>query len=70
MRADTRTAWASGTVHGPWAFVLFADGVWSAVWLHALTGLGQGGMDTPALALINEHVDRPRGRPGARSPPG
>jgi MFS family permease len=44
----------------PWAFVLFADGFWSAFWLHALTGLCQGGSYTPALALINEHVGRER----------
>jgi MFS family permease len=44
----------------PWAFVAFADGFWSAFWLHALTGLCQGGTYTPALALINEHVARER----------
>jgi len=44
----------------PWAFVLFADGFWSAVWLHAFTGLCQGGTYTPALALINDHVERSR----------
>ena len=44
----------------PWAFVLFADGFWSAVWLHAFTGLCQGGTYTPALALINDHVERAR----------
>ena len=44
----------------PWVFVLFADGFWSAFWLHALTGLCQGGTYTPALALINEHVERAR----------
>src|SRR5688572_20396261 len=44
----------------PWAFVLFADGFWSAVWLHAFTGLCQGGTYTPALALINDHVGRER----------
>src|SRR5688572_24903846 len=44
----------------PWAFVVFADGFWSAFWLHALTGLCQGGTYTPALALINEHVERAR----------
>lgn len=44
----------------PWAFVLFADGFWSAFWLHAFTGLCQGGTYTPALALINEHVARER----------
>jgi MFS family permease len=44
----------------PWFFVLFADGFWSAFWLHALTGLCQGGTYTPALALINDHVERER----------
>jgi MFS family permease len=48
-------AWAS-----PIAFVLFADGFWSAFWLHALTGLCQGGSYTPLLALINDHVERTR----------
>jgi MFS family permease len=43
--------------------VLFADGFWSAFWLHALTGLCQGGTYTPALALINDNVERAqRGR--------
>ncbi len=40
--------------------MLFADGFWSAFWLHALTGLCQGGTYTPALALINDNVDRSR----------
>jgi len=44
----------------PWAFVLFADGFWSALWLHAFTGLCQGGTYTPALALINDNVGRER----------
>jgi MFS family permease len=44
----------------PWAFVLGADGFWSAFWLHALTGLCQGGTYTPALALINHNVERAR----------
>ena len=44
----------------PWAFVLFADGFWSAMWLHAFTGLCQGGTYTPALALINDHIERAR----------
>src|SRR5207237_8823847 len=44
----------------PWAFVLFADGFWSAFWLHALSGLCQGGSYTPALALINDNVERER----------
>ncbi len=48
-------AWAS-----PIAFVLLADGFWSAFWLHALTGLCQGGSYTPLLALINDNVERSR----------
>ena len=44
----------------PWAFVLLADGFWSAFWLHALTGLCQGGTYTPALALINDNIERAR----------
>jgi MFS family permease len=44
----------------PWAFVAFADGFWSAFWLHALTGLCQGGTYTPALALISDNVERAR----------
>jgi MFS family permease len=44
----------------PWAFVLFADGFGSAFWLHAFTGLCQGGTYTPALALINDNVERSR----------
>jgi len=44
----------------PFVFVALADGFWSAFWLHALTGLCQGGSYTPALALINDHVERER----------
>jgi len=44
----------------PFVFVAFADGFWSAFWLHALTGLCLGGSYTPALALINDHVERSR----------
>lgn len=44
----------------PIAFVLFVDGFWSALWLHALTGLTQGGYYTPVLAMVNEHVERAR----------
>ena len=40
----------------PFLFVLLADGFWSALWLHALTGLCAGGSYTPALALINDNV--------------
>ena len=44
----------------PIAFVLLVDGFWSALWLHALTGLTQGGYYTPMLAMVNEHVERQR----------
>src|SRR4051812_6048466 len=44
----------------PWAFVFFADGFTSALWLHAFTGLCQGGTYTPALSLINDHVAHAR----------
>ncbi len=44
----------------PIAFALFVDGFWSALWLHALTGLTQGGYYTPVLAMVNEHVARDR----------
>jgi MFS family permease len=44
----------------PWAFVLFADGFWSAFWLHALSGLCQGGTYTPALGLINDNIEHSR----------
>ena len=40
-------AWAS-----PLLFVAWADGFWSALWLHALTGLCQGGLYTPVLELV------------------
>ena len=47
----------------PIAFVLLVDDFWSALWLHALTGLTQGGYYTPVLAMVNEHVEpRRRGR--------
>ena len=47
----------------PIAFALLVEGFWSALWLHALTGLTQGGFYTPVLALLNEHVEpRRRGR--------
>jgi MFS family permease len=48
-------AWIS-----PFLFVLFAEGFWSALWLHALTGLCQGGAYTPVVALINDNVGRER----------
>ncbi|HXZ51545.1 MAG TPA: MFS transporter [Burkholderiales bacterium] len=44
----------------PIVFVLFAHGFWSAYWLHLATGLAQGGTYTPALGLVNEHVERAR----------
>lgn len=44
----------------PIAFALLVDDFWSALWLHALTGLTQGGYYTPVLAMVNEHVERPR----------
>lgn len=44
----------------PFLFVYFADGFWSALWLHALTGLTQGWLYTPALAMINDNVPRER----------
>ena len=48
-------AWAS-----PFLFVAFADGFWSAYWLHFLTGLCQGGSYTPMLALVADYVARER----------
>ena len=44
----------------PIAFIALVDGFWSALWLHALTGLTQGGYYTPVLAMVNEHVGRER----------
>jgi MFS family permease len=44
----------------PVLFVVFAHDFWSAYWLHLLTGLCQGGTYTPALGLVNEHVERNR----------
>ncbi len=44
----------------PIVFVLYVDSFWSALWLHALTGLTQGGYYTPVLAMVNEHVERQR----------
>jgi len=48
-------AWASS-----FAFALFAHDFGSALWLHALTGLCQGGSYTPVLALINDNVPAAR----------
>lgn len=48
-------AWVS-----PLFFVAYADGFWSAYWLHLLTGLCGGGTYTPVLALINDNVERAR----------
>jgi MFS family permease len=53
-RAYIATGVAAWTT--PFLFVVFADGFWSAFWLHALTGLCAGGSYTPALALINDNV--------------
>ncbi len=44
----------------PIAFVYLVEGFWSALWLHALTGLTQGGFYTPLLAMVSEHVARER----------
>lgn len=57
-----RTHLASGLLAWitPIFFVLFADGFWSAMWLHALTGLCQGGAYTPVVAMLNDHVARER----------
>ena len=44
----------------PLAFVAFVDDFWSAMWLHALTGLTQGGYYTPVLAMVNDSVGRER----------
>jgi MFS family permease len=44
----------------PFFFVIWADGFWSAYWLHLLTGLCAGGTYTPVLAMINDNVDRAR----------
>lgn len=44
----------------PIFFVLFAEGFWSAMWLHALTGLAQGGAYTPVVAILNDNVPRER----------
>lgn len=48
-------AWASS-----FFFVAFADGFWSAYWLHLFTGLCQGGTYTPVLAMLNDNVDKAR----------
>ena len=53
--ASAIPAWLS-----PVLFVLLADGFWSAWWLHALTGLCQGGTYTPVLALVSDNVPRER----------
>jgi MFS family permease len=44
----------------PIAFAMFVDDFWSALWLHALTGLTQGGYYTPVLAMVNDNVARER----------
>ena len=44
----------------PIFFVVYAEGFWSAMWLHALTGLCQGGAYTPVVAMLNDNVPRER----------
>ena len=44
----------------PLAFVAFVEDFRSAMWLHALTGLTQGGYYTPVLAMVNDSVERKR----------
>jgi len=44
----------------PILFIVFADGFWSAWWLHLLTGLCQGGSYTPVLALVADYVPQQR----------
>lgn len=57
-----RTHLASGLLAWitPLFFVLYAEGFWSAMWLHALTGLCQGGAYTPVVAILNDNVPRER----------
>jgi MFS family permease len=57
-----RTLLASGIAGflSPIAFAALVEGFWSALWLHALTGLTQGGFYTPLLAMVNERVPRER----------
>ncbi len=58
-----KRVWLATAIPGwlsPVLFVLFADGFWSAWWLHALTGLCQGGSYTPVLALVSDNVPRER----------
>lgn len=61
-RGAKRVHLASGIAGwvSPLLFVAFADGFWSAFWLHALTGLTQGGSYTPVVALISDQVGRER----------
>lgn len=44
----------------PLAFAAWVDDFRSALWLHALTGLTQGGYYTPVLAMVSDHVERAR----------
>jgi MFS family permease len=44
----------------PLAFAAGVDDFHSALWLHALTGLTQGGYYTPVLAMVNDNVERLR----------
>jgi MFS family permease len=62
-RYGSKRAWLTTGVAAwvsPFIFVAFADGFSSALWLHALTGLCQGGTYTPVLALINDNVKAER----------
>jgi len=44
----------------PLVFVALVEDFWSALWLHALTGLTQGGYYTPVLAMVSDNVARER----------
>ncbi len=44
----------------PILFAAFVHDFRSALWLHALTGLTQGGYYTPVLAMVNDNVARER----------
>jgi len=62
-RYGSKRAWLTTGVAAwvsPFIFVAFADGFATALWLHALTGLCQGGTYTPVLALINDNVKAER----------
>jgi len=44
----------------PLVFVWLVDDFWSALWLHAITGLTHGGYYTPLLAMVSTHIDPAR----------